>query len=262
MVSLLAGAARAAVPQLFTVQGVWRDAGGKLQSSLATVTLNFYAAQTASAGETLLAQRVDTKVQATGGLFTMTVPVDGMLATALAEPEVWMEMTVNSDTFPRQRVTPDVYALVCGVADELAPTAVVHGAQLEPGSVAATALAPSITTPQWQAVTFTAGGKFTNYGASFNPAGYYLDPFGVVHLRGLVNYNGSAAGSIMFTLPESLRPANQWLVPAVLSETVGGVSQTGIGRIDIHTNGEVQINVYSKNVTQWVSLDGITFTLN
>ncbi len=261
VVALSSSALRANVPQQFTVQGVLRDKGGSLQSLMATVTVKLFAAAQPAAGEQPLTQVPLTGIEVANGLFTVQVPVTPELSAALAQPQVWLEMTVNGDTFPRQQLTPDVYALLCGTADGLSSVAIVDGAQLRPASVTAAALGPSITTPAWQPVTFDDG-KWSNYGPGYNAASYYLDPFGVVHLRGLVLANGTAAGTRMFTLPVGMRPAKQWIVPAVVSETVGSVTQTGIARIDIHSDGAVQINVYSKNPMSWVSLDGITFTIN
>jgi hypothetical protein len=261
IVLVLALAAPAwAVPQTFSVQGVLRDKTGALQSMTATVTLKLFAAGTTMSGEQPLAQAVLTGVAVANGLFTVNVPLTPELSAALAQPQVWLEMTVNGDTFARQQLTPDIYALLCGTADGLSSAAVVDGAQLKPASVPASALAPAITTPAWQPLTLTS--PWTNYGGSFNDAEAYLDPFGVVHLRGLVNANGAAAGGTMFTLPASLRPKNTWLLQVMVQETVGGVGTNGTGRLDIHAAGDAQINVYSKNPMSWVSLDGLTYTLN
>jgi hypothetical protein len=263
VLTLAALPAAAVVPRTFSVQGVLRDKMGALQSQTASsVTVKLFAAQAPSAGEMSLAEWSQTGVGVSNGIFTVAVAVDDKMEAALAQPEVWLELTVDHDTYARQRLTPDVYALACGTADALAPSAVVSGAQLAPGSVPATALAPSVTQPQWQAAAIDTT-QFTNYGPPYNDAAYFLDAFGVVHLRGLVRYvDKTAQGKTMVVLPANVRPAHQWLLPAVVSQTVDGLAQSGMARVDVKTTGELTINAYGKYPVDWISLDGLTYTLN
>jgi hypothetical protein len=151
--------AHAAVPQNFTVQGLLRDSGGQLQSEMVTVTVKLF-----DLGGTLLGTPVAAQqVMAQNGLFTLPVPVDGPLLDKLASAAPVMELTVNADVFPRQPLTPDVFALLCGTADTAnslkgatisaaAPAAgqalVFSGGQYTPTSVvtAVTASAPLAST--------------------------------------------------------------------------------------------------------------------
>jgi hypothetical protein len=62
----------------------------------------------------------------------------------------------------------------------------------------------------WTAPALLSG--WANFGAGWQPAGYYKDFFGAVHLRGVVtNAAGNAGGvaNLMFTLPLAHRPANR-----------------------------------------------------
>ena len=95
----------------------------------------------------------------------------------------------------------------------------------------------------WQTPTFVNG--WSNYHISYNPAGYYKDSMGVVHLRGLVK-NGSGT---IFSLPVGYRPEYRELHGVSTNPNVAG-------RIDIFTNGEVR---FEHGDNSWVSLDGITF---
>lgn len=88
--------------------------------------------------------------------------------------------------------------------------------------------------------------SWVNFGAPFNPAGYYKDQLGIVHLRGLVK-NG-VIGSAIFTLPAGYRPTNQ--------EIFAVTSNSAFGRLDVTTAGDVVLGTGSN---LFVSLDSITF---
>jgi len=89
-------------------------------------------------------------------------------------------------------------------------------------------------------------GTWTNFGSGYNDAGYYKDPLGRVHLRGLVK--SGTIGTGIFTLPSGYRPAS--------IEVHAIASNAAFGYIDISTAGVVRPLVGNN---AWVSLDGITF---
>lgn len=98
----------------------------------------------------------------------------------------------------------------------------------------------------WNAPTLANG--WANFGGGFNPAGYWKDPAGVVHLRGLLasgTLNGAAA---MFTLPAGYRPAN--------TEMFVAISNNAVGRVDVRNTGDVVPTIGSNTN---FSLDGMTF---
>lgn len=102
----------------------------------------------------------------------------------------------------------------------------------------------------WQNV---AANKFqsgwVNYGHSYNPAGYFKDSLGIVHLRGLVK-NGTVGGNAtIFTLPTGYRPQGRELQATIRNNQE-------LGRIDILNNGRIIPFVGNPG---WFSLDGITF---
>ncbi|MEZ4453502.1 MAG: hypothetical protein R3B09_28840 [Nannocystaceae bacterium] len=99
----------------------------------------------------------------------------------------------------------------------------------------------------WQAPAFTQG--WTNYDAYYNPAGYYLDKQGTVHLRGLVRSGTAGWEATIFVLPGGYRPSYRQLFVVCTAENV-------VGRVDINPDGRV-IPVSVNNA--WVSLDSISF---
>ena len=87
--------------------------------------------------------------------------------------------------------------------------------------------------------------SWVNYGGNWNPAGYYKDPFGRVHLRGLVK---SGTAVTIFTLPAGYRPA--------YDEIHASVSVDAFNSIRVYATGDV---TYAAGSTVWMSLDGISF---
>jgi hypothetical protein len=112
---LVASSVRAAVPSAFSVQGVLRDGSGQLQSLMVNVSISLFDDQ--SAGNKLAGPYGPTMVMATNGLFTFPVQDAALQAELGAAAQVWLELTVGSDTFPRQMVTPQIYSLMSGTAD-------------------------------------------------------------------------------------------------------------------------------------------------
>lgn len=94
--------------------------------------------------------------------------------------------------------------------------------------------------------------------AEYSNAAYYKDPYGVVHLKGIIK--GDTAESVVFQLPEAYRPTETQIF-SVAEET----SQPDISHVYVRgvtsTNGvpgDVSVKV-SGTDPAFVSLDGITF---
>lgn len=106
--------------------------------------------------------------------------------------------------------------------------------------------------PTFRKVGATGQPAFTNawvnYDSGWMPAGFWRDPFGMVHLRGLIK-NGTV-GSAAFTLPPGFRPSAG-------AETFPSISNGAIGRVDVSTDGTVTPASPSNNA--YVSLSGISF---
>ena len=92
-----------------------------------------------------------------------------------------------------------------------------------------------------------------------NPAGFFRDAFGVVHLRGVVKASGAGcgfhgAGAAMFILPNGYLPAN--------NEVHGVVSNNQLGVVFVDPGGTVYSQEGSPleaNAKVWLSLDGLSF---
>lgn len=87
---------------------------------------------------------------------------------------------------------------------------------------------------------------FTNFGGSFETAGFYLDRQCVVHLKGVV----TGAENIAFTLPVGFRPAES---------TFAAIPATGEhGDVEIRTDGTVELDSATAGVKNF-GLSGVTF---
>lgn len=90
--------------------------------------------------------------------------------------------------------------------------------------------------------------SWINFGSGWMDAGFWRDPLGFVHLRGLIK--SGTVGSRAVRLPPGYRPT-------VGSETFPTISNGAVGRVDVLTDGSVTPVSPSNNT--YVSLSGITF---
>jgi hypothetical protein len=94
------------------------------------------------------------------------------------------------------------------------------------------------------------GSGWGNYGSGYNNCSFLKDASGVVHLRGLANGTPTTQATI-FTLPVGYRPVGT-------SIFIVGMQTSGYGRVDVFSNGIVQINGAPAGLL-WVSLEQIHF---
>lgn len=113
----------------------------------------------------------------------------------------------------------------------------------DPGVGETFLIAPQPTSESFIAPALTNG--WVNFGLGFGDAGYYKDPAGVVHLRGLVS---SGSGLPIFNLPVGYRPYAGCLFAVV--------ANGAFGRVDVNSSGDVALVTGSNT---YVSLEGITF---
>lgn len=92
-------------------------------------------------------------------------------------------------------------------------------------------------------------GTWTNYGSGYEVASFYRDPFGRVHLSGLVR--SGTAGTTIFSLPGGYRPRARELFAVVTGNPVDT-----LGRIEVTANGDV---LHVTGSTDYVQLHGISF---
>lgn len=122
---------------------------------------------------------------------------------------------------------------------------------------------------QWTPLTFSTDVTFChwdNYGNGFNPAEYFRDPAGVVHLRGLVKAtNGTVFSCGSFPTGDLAVNHEHPLAAGHLPqnrEVFTVTSNDKSGRVDVMPYGEVVIeDGYPAwaDAKTWVSLDGISF---
>ena len=111
--------------------------------------------------------------------------------------------------------------------------------------------ANTVESEAWIAPTLV--NSWVNYGAGFHSAGYYKDPLGVVHIRGLIKDGTVTIGTTLFTLPVGYRPSQ-----AVLFDVAGYIPPNPASvRIDVNASGTVTINSTADNY--YLSLSGISF---
>lgn len=110
---------------------------------------------------------------------------------------------------------------------------------------------------EWRTVgatgeTVTFAGLWANTNAATNnSAGFWRDPWGIVHLKGVVDTG--VANSTIFTLPVGYRPERNEVFVVWNSALVAG-------RVTVTSAGVVtESNSTRANAAQFLSLDGITF---
>jgi hypothetical protein len=108
-----------------------------------------------------------------------------------------------------------------------------------------------LTQPAWVAATL--GNSWAN-SAGWQPAAYFKDTNGIVHLRGGIT--GGTTGTTAFFLGVGFRPAVQSLHP-IFGQTVGGAAYQAGAFVTISAAGAVNINVVPTGGNAW--LDGISF---
>ena len=155
---------------------------------------------------------------------------------------------------------------ITGTQVNLAKLGTVPSAQLANSipPAEATHLVGAPGQPAFESGSFNFG---STEGVTLQPAGFYKDHEGIVHLQGLVKIGASSALGKMFTLPAGFRPANNTLVfvnvfCAPLAEKCSDEKSTSpliIAGSNVHLSGiDLSGGVISEQETS-VSLDGVTF---
>ena len=105
-------------------------------------------------------------------------------------------------------------------------------------------------------------GRWQNLGAPWQPAAFYKDAFGIVHLEGVVWDNFGLNQSRIFILPAAYRPAAGHIFVVTGRENTD--AREGHGRIDVASDGAVALVIRpdsdgSFGALAHLSLDGISF---
>ena len=104
------------------------------------------------------------------------------------------------------------------------------------------------TQEEWTAPSFLNG--WVDYGSPFEPAGYFKDTLGILHLRGFIK--SGTIGLPAFILPVGCRPAYEAFYGTASNDAFGQCV------IQMSTGDEGKVIPYIGNNT-WFSLAGITF---
>jgi hypothetical protein len=98
-----------------------------------------------------------------------------------------------------------------------------------------------------------------NVGGGFTDTGYYRDPFGTVHVQGMVYCAGVAVATPIFTLPPGYRPAAQ--VDFATPEHKGAGGSAGLADVAVLGDGSVFWTTFSDSLAanDFLSLNGISF---
>lgn len=96
-------------------------------------------------------------------------------------------------------------------------------------------------------------GGWNNFEGDYIEASYFKDALGMVHLRGLIK--DGTSGTEVFHLPIGYRPEKKEVHPIAIEDHSNN-SLTQIGRLDIYTDGTVQI---VQGNSSWSSLSGVSF---
>ena len=119
---------------------------------------------------------------------------------------------------------------------------------LEPGDVIGGAAGGVYLSVQsWQALTLQNGWVW--YGGSQASPRFYRDPFGTVHLSGLIKDGSTGTGTVIATLPSGYRP-DAYEIFTVYS------ANASAARLDVQPNGDI---VLFDSANYYVSLDGVAF---
>jgi len=111
-----------------------------------------------------------------------------------------------------------------------------------------------------------------NYGGGYTSAAFSKDPFGIVHLTGLVFcrvFSGGGFGPCVgkfsnlhlheiFYLPTGYRPAAEEIFTSLSYTSATSPAQEILTRIDVRPDGAVTVP-YEGDSYDYVSLDGLTF---
>ena len=144
---------------------------------------------------------------------------------------------------------PELVRQLQGVLEGVSFSAFIKTLLDDPDAATARATlgAVSSTVEGWLAASLE--NAWVNYSASYDPAGYYKDPWGRVHLRGLIKSGTSTGGTRLFTLPAGYRPPLAQMFP---------VTSNGLhGELEIQADGDVVLSSSVSNV--YLSLSGISF---
>jgi hypothetical protein len=245
--------------QTLTVQGVLRDKVGNLQSSDVGLVVRVYPSLD-SAAQPFHTQHFDT-VKVENGYFA--VELSGQtLSFDMSDAWIGIQVAGDSAEMPRQHLTAVPYAFNAAHAKQADMAGHANQADgltgvlpLASGGTGASAVEADYAVPDVNDPNGLKNG-FINYGAKYAVAGYFKDPFGIVHVKGLLR-TGSATGTIpsgttIFTLKAGYRPSED--------RDLGVLSYNGSANVlcELVVRATGEVGVWGCGAA-WVSIENIHF---
>jgi hypothetical protein len=195
-----------------------------------------------SVPKALLANAAANATNATSAAHAASATTSGSAASALHAASADSATTAGSATSALHAASADSATTAAGAPPTGAAGGVLSGSYPNPGLAALPAIQP-IT-------TFVHG--WGNAGVPDSPAGYYKDPFGIVHLTGAIS--GGTLGQVAFVLP----PGYIVLGSFSAASTGGAAESKGPCVLALENSvGEAVVDTGCDNVL--VSLEGITY---
>ena len=141
--------------------------------------------------------------------------------------------------------------------DGLSSAAFLGSTAVAGGDLAGNYPNPTLKAPEaWHVVGAMGQPAFQGAWVNVDPSGptaaFYRDPFGIVHLKGLIEDGGN--GTTAFTLPAGYRPAFTSNFPSV-----SYASPVSVANILISALGAVNPFAANASTADGITLDGITF---
>jgi hypothetical protein len=110
-----------------------------------------------------------------------------------------------------------------------------------------------LTDASWKVIGAQGAPAFTNswvaFGGSSGAPGFWKDPFGIVHLKGVTKLG--TVGTAAWTMPPGYRPVEK--------QEFGTISNGAIGYVVVNTDGTVVPTTPSNNT--YVALAGLTYRI-
>ncbi len=165
------------------------------------------------------------------------------------------EIGTSNDTNDHIALMPGNGGVGIGIEDPGSYKLHVDGNQYIKGDLTVSGIGTKLEQQGW--ITPALSRMWADYDPDgFNSAGYFKDSLGIVHLKGLVrmiSFNPLIQTPItIFTLDEGYRPSKREVQVVMTAHEI-------ITRVDIQANGAVGYYYGKGGMTEWVSLDGITF---
>lgn len=113
-------------------------------------------------------------------------------------------------------------------------------------------LVDDVTFKPWVALELFNG--WVNYSSNRTEASCTKNNQGIVYIKGMIKNGTITSGTVAARLPTGYAPDR--IHSFLIIDNAGA----NTGRVDIHPNGEIKVQLLSSGTT-WICLDGVTYLL-